>query len=400
MAATTSKRSIFDRFGQWVSDSFNAPAEKKQEATMAVKEASETVLFSFFATAEGFLWFSTHILRLFLFPLIGATFLINTIIESYKLYYAQNKNAESIGGLIATALSAGLAIASITGTVLGALGIIASEFALGPFLFIGALSVGFLHQASMLLFNSIRFSLAPKGSIERKALLQDIARNAFQMILFTTIALTVTSVMISPMGPLVMAGLGISAAVLTGSNLAWRFMPTTWKHALKSFFHTVKPQIALSPIPSEKLDITMQVASDKTVEQGLAKNKKESTAFGHLFTASFRRHKVIQLINAKPINVAKSYLLREIEQKDLTLANKTQDSKTSSKRAVLAHLKGILQGTTTSLETIQSLTKAHPHAFQSFFAKTSDTEDLYQAVNTFVEARDMLSQTELEPLAM
>lgn len=354
-------------------------AANVQTAAMATKEGVEVGLFSFFTKMETFAWFTSHVLRFIFFPLIGLVFLTNAIIESYKLYKANNKNAESVASMVAAYGVAGLAIASITGTLLASVGVLATEFVLGPFLFIGALGTGFLHQFGMGIINTIRFFQAPKGSEERQGYKQAIFQNAYHMLLLGAVATMITLLMISPAGPAVLAGVAGTAVALTAINFAWKLIPQGLKNNIKSFFGFAKPTIDIKPARTNTLSTGLEASKEITLPSQSSKG---------LFTASFRKHKVIKLINEQGLEVAKSYLLKQIEAKQTTLsAIQPADTKTLSKLSVLEHMKSVINDDDSSLQSVSQLAKSHQKAFQSFFAKVSDTEDLYKAVDTYVQTR-------------
>lgn len=378
--------------------------ELAQKLTLAAKESSEVALFSFFSKLQSFLWFTTHALRFVLFPIIGVTFLVNAIIEGYKLKKAKNKNVESVFGFISTVASAALAIASITGTVLAGAGVIAAEFVAGPFLFVAALSVGITFQLGMLLINSIRALNAPSNSIERKAFIQSSLNNLFNAVLLGLIAATVISVMISPAGPAVLAALAITAATLTAVNLVWRILPHEWKLGIKSFLGLAKPKLDLSNIVTQKHSNALIDGAHVEPTPGIFEKKDEikpSYTSRGLFTASFRRHKVMTMLNSGNLDGARNYVIQQVKAKQLELTTKLSngknDIKHQSKLLVVNHLLESLENKETDatpLKSITSLSDEQPRAFQSAWSSVGDTEDLYNAVKLFNESEDDVVQTQ------
>lgn len=354
-------------------------AGKLQTVAMGTKEVTEVGLFSFFAKMKTFAWFGSHVLRFIFFPLIGLVFLTNAIIESYKLYKAKNQNAESVASMITAYAVAGLAITSITGTLLASVGVIAAEFVLGPFLFVGALATAFLHQLGMGIINTIRFFMAPQGSEERQGFKQAIFNNGYNMLLLAAVTSMITVLMISPAGPAVLAGLAGTAIALTAINFIWKVMPSTLKNGIKDFFGFAKPTIEVTP--NTKAENSPAVLPTHDITSG-TKDPSFTSSKG-LFTASFRKHKVIQIINNNGLQTAKAYLLNEIRVKREKLEGiEARGTKTQSKLNVLQHLSDAVEKGS-ELEGIEKLAGQHHKAFQSFFAGVSDTEDLYKAVKTY-----------------
>jgi uncharacterized membrane protein YidH (DUF202 family) len=341
--------------------------------THIIKEGFESVLFTLFANKPWFLKFDMHPAHFAFMPVIGLTFVINAIIDWYNFKKAANKNFEVTIVAIASTLSAIGAVTAISGTLTSQL--LGTSFALGPWFFIGALSVGALTNILFLGLNAYRAYNSPENSKQRMHYLQAMASNVISLALITAITASVALVMILPGGPLITAAFATIAVGLTLASLTWRLMPNQWKQGIKHYFGFGKPT-------EDAIDIA---TPSNTVQKKITNNIVEFTT-SPLFSQGHRVNDVKHLFSEQGCEASKTYLLNTIEQKLRTFHQKS-DIKSVSKTALLHHLKNALSKGE-QLQAKTKVVKEYPSVFQSALRTTGDIEDIYDAVRLHIDTND------------
>ncbi|OGO92637.1 MAG: hypothetical protein A3F10_00300 [Coxiella sp. RIFCSPHIGHO2_12_FULL_42_15] len=211
-----------------------------------VKESAESVLFIFLANKQFFEYFNHSLLHVILMPILGVALTVDAIIESTAFYRNQNKNFGAIVNLTTTWVAAALVDTVVVGTLA------LSSFALGPYLFLAALGAMMLRTLTNLSTNIQKYKRETDPNL-KKSYAQAAALNLVSAIGISLITVFVIGVMISPIAPMATMGLGIAASLFTVLLVAWKLVPTSFRHSIKSCHSLFKKASYESAVGRESL---------------------------------------------------------------------------------------------------------------------------------------------------
>lgn len=338
-----------------------------QKAVTYIKEVMDIGLFAVMSDAEIFLIFSGSPLSYVLLPMLAILFTILTLINGYDLFKANNKNIDKVLGFIVSVLCCALTSASLYGAVIA--NVLDLTFSAGPWLFLTSISLALAHQVLMTGLNAFRAYESLKGSVQRMHYIQAVFRNVLNVILIAVVTAAVVFVMLTPIAPAIGSACALVAAALTGVNILWRVLPDRWKDVLKGITGFAKPtpeisfrDLASAPSPQGQAEIIPPV-----------------------YKGIFVKYDHVEYLAGKDAESGRAYLESVINTKiaimkegcDLTC------QKNNQKTSLLERLRNSLQSN--HIESIATLSKDFPLAFQSFWAEQGEVEQIARATVSILE---------------
>lgn len=341
-----------------------------QKAVTYIKEVMDIGLFAVMSDAEVFMIFSGSPLSCVLLPMLAILFTILTLINGYDLFKANNKNIDKVLGFIVSVLCCALTSASLYGAVIA--NVLDLTFSAGPWLFLTSISLALAHQVLMTGLNAFRAYESLKGSAQRMHYIQAVFRNVLNVILIAVVTAAVVFVMLTPIAPAIGSACALIAVALTGVNILWRVLPDSWKDVLKGITGFAKPtpemsfrDLASAPSPQGQAEIIQPVYP--------------------VYKGIFVKYDHVEYLAGKDAESGRGYLGSVINRKiaimkegcDLTC------EKNKQKMSLLEHLRNSLQSN--HIESIATLSKDFPLAFQSFWAEQGEVEQIARATVNILE---------------
>lgn len=323
-------------------------------------------------------------------PLFIMGYIVQAGLEIAKTYYAKNKNY-----LRALNISTSLGYAGVALTIGLSILLTTNPYAafFWYFLSLSAVTYATAQSVISLCYHALQAWLAPTGSMEAKDFLQSMYKDLFQLGLSFLTLLT----MYHMPGPgsdttsvAYLVGCGAIAS-LSIAGMTWEVLSQPLKNQIKSWFGAEKPTQDMSPIKdlSHTKVIAKQLANSSTQATN---NDIQLEATAKAIPASnasvlFRRYRkatVMKHIDA-PQQV-KDYLLTELSLKLNSYGTAPTCQRDIEKCTALQEIKDLMsqgQKSATIVSTIEKMLANNTALHQSFFAHTSDTVDLLQAVKCF-----------------
>lgn len=245
--------------------------------------------------------------------------------------------------------------------------------------------------------NLFKAVMAPAGSNERKAYLQQAIKHTINCFISVALFALIT---FSFAPPVTLALMG-TVSIVSTFYMAWSFSPNL-RRGIKWLFGLKQSDETLEFIHSHKS--SQEHIDKKTVED----IHVEKSHFGHFFKRAYRREVIRHYLSNTQPELAKNYLLDQIkefrEKYTKQFPNLTENEfpkKQQEKLAALEEAEGLLtarvqpsekaEDRVASHEAIKGILKRHPLSEQSFFADVSDTKDILEAVDFYLHHRESVA---------
>lgn len=297
----------------------------------------------------------------------------------YDFVKAKNKNLFELPklgvGLISTAYAIAFIAVVITQPFTGLGGI--TFILLSAY---GLFGLETLYQLGGLCYNLAKGLLAPANSIERTHHLQAAFKNFNTM----AISMLILGLVVFAEAAPILGPIAIAALSLTAVTLVWDLVPPLRKW-IKTQLHIDKPEIDMN----FKKDLDAQIDPTPRNEADKLKEAKHHKSF--LWGRAYRKAMVVDYLKAHRPDAALAYLNEELDNKIRGYdALTSPGNKQIAKNATLTNAKRILNNVDGKVGEIQELMD---HAFsevhQSFFYDTSDTDDLLEAIRTYMQHKPL-----------
>lgn len=339
-----------------------------QKIVNYMRQSQEMVLFASMLDVKLAVVFRTSLAFYMILPLMGILLTITAFIHGYQLIRANNQNFDRWFLFISSLLCAILASVSFYGiSIAFAIGL---TFAIAPWFFLSALVLALSYHLVMLVLDCYRAYESSNESSQRVHYVQASLAHAFSILLLITGIAAVSLVLLSPVSSIVGSVFAGFAVILTVLDITWRVLPTNWKQIIKGWFHLSKPDVAQ--------DATLHLQQEQNII--CEKNTYHSEPIHHrLFTHCDYRALICHMEKEE----AEVYLSQRIQYKLNQLAKEPPTKKTVDKMALLKELVYVLQEPNPMSK--KDLLQKYPLAFQSFWAEKGEIEQLFDAVEGFLD---------------
>lgn len=313
---------------------------------------------------------------LVLMPLIAVALFGLAILDIYTLIRAPNKNIDKWLQAFVGSLCALLAGTSISSFVLGNL--FGFTFVAGPWFFLSSVLVFSLYNIFNMGLTFFRLFEAPMGSPQQKHYIQRLIFQLNMMITAAAIIGCVFTVILFPVSAPLATFFAVLTVVMTVGNIAWRFMPESYKETIKGWFGLAKGETETVKIV-EQLQATPDQENSAKLNAGVRSVKFEQRKGiipGHYLTAPDYLSQVKSLSPADQITfmeqMLKAYQFR-LDDKGNTITR--VQSKLQSVEDMIDNLERMREGK--PLEEVR--VKGLNQVCQSFFRESSRLEAIKAA---------------------
>lgn len=358
--------------------SANGVVEVTEKATAAVIDVSNSSMFTIFSDKQWLARFDASPFKFFLLPLVAIGFAVNAIISGIHFSKATNKNITRFFYMMSMILGAIGASVSIYGGIIAELAF-KTVFPIGPYFFLGAVSIGLTFNLSQLIANAVALSRAPKDSIERQQYKRAIIFHSFLSVLLSTIVGSVVFVLLSTSWPFMGSVMSLAAAGLCAANFVYTFLP----QSVKGWFDT---KLGLE-IPKEDMLVTKidKAYKDTPVPHRQKELQVVEKAKLTLFQRAYRKEVIQTYLQTDKFDEAKTYLLSQLTQKISAMEKILQDYPNSQKHRDKHDLLSEVKDAITKGNNINgkedALYQSYALSRQSFFSfDKGDVEDLMEAI--------------------
>lgn len=279
--------------------------EQNKAIDGALRKADAAEKFSFTAfvstTLLSMLGIGGMTLPFFALPFLILGRLFSGIMTSLNNIHQKNLNLSNLTELAVSMILGVMPMLIITMsmTVVGVAALIAQFMTLGT-IFFGISSV---YHFGGIFSNFFKAFMAPSGSNERKAYLQQALKHTINCF----ISVTLFALIAFSFAPPVTLGLLGAVSIVSTLYITWSFFPKL-RNAVKSLLGLAKTDDSFTVTHNKQPTLTFTDIKSPESE------KLESAHYGHLFKRAYRREVIRHYIEKKQPQFAKDYLLKQIEQ--------------------------------------------------------------------------------------
>lgn len=374
--------------------------------TDAAQKGIFATVFAFFFNEATATVLQNTLAHLILFPLAAATDVVKTLLAAIDLFKARNKNLGTVAVLLIEAAKAILVGTAVVGGIVAA----AAFAALAPILFTIALGGATLYGLGLTIFNGYKWATTPKNSPMREVYKENTKAYAKGTGLGAVLTTAVGIIMILK-APVVSTVLAVTAAVSAAAYGIWK--------AVK-FFGTFKSNEAeMQSMNSDSTDEDSSINGNEN--QPLLQPAPAPIAASNDAVLGTSWHNYYDYKNrgaqvsfyGNDSQQKKNYLVEQIDAKITQLNDQImqvnnsffgglEETKRRNKIEILTELKNIVENNnikqvdyfsdfvTNNAKSLanyfeQHFSKAFKDAFQSFFKAKSDVQDIFEAVEEYLQ---------------